>query len=65
MQRDRSHSGQESSNDCRILVIVILSGFGDGRLGEVIICDTTTIRMPFGLVVSARNEHEFFFPFSW
>jgi len=55
--------GQEPPSDCRILVIEILWGFGDGRLGEVIICDTTAVRMPFGLVASVMNEYRGFFFF--
>jgi len=46
---------QESPKDCRIRVIEILSGFGDGRLGGVIICETVAVRMPLGFAASVMN----------
>jgi len=59
--------GQESPNDCRILVIEILSGFGDGRLGGVVVCGAAAVGVPFGLVVSVMNEYtiEVSSSFSW
>jgi len=55
--------GQESPNDCRILVIEILSGFGDGRLGGVVVCGAAAVGVPFGLVTSVMNEYRGFFFF--
>jgi len=51
---------QESPKDCRIRVIEILSGFGDGRLGGVIICETVAVRMPLGFAASVMNENRGF-----
>jgi len=60
VQRDRSHMDKESPKDCRIGVIELLSGLGDGRLGGVIICETVAVRVPLGFAASVMNEYRGF-----